>query len=156
MTSELSEAAIEYCKAAVSDFYKNDFELINLDCSERCMMFRIGLYLNKYIESDIRFDGFSVDCEYNRKMDKIKSIENKHIIPDILIHERNSDCNLVVLELKKCGGLISYDKVKLRTLTDSNSSYSYAIGLEIVLYNEWFEIIYFKNGKELTNERVNI
>ena len=32
-------------------------------------------YLNKYIESDIRFDGFSVDCEYNRKMDKIKSIE---------------------------------------------------------------------------------
>jgi len=73
----------------------------------------------------------TVDCEYNRhfgdpkrlKLPTRKALDREiratTVFPDILVHERNTDTNnLVVLELKKPGEDIAYDELKLRAFRE--------------------------------------
>lgn len=87
-------------------FYLNDLYLIRHDVHECALTFRLGLYLQQL------FSGWDVDCEFNRDIcadDGIKRIpirdhgrhKRKDIVPDIIIHKRGIDCNLLVIEAKK-------------------------------------------------------
>jgi len=97
-------------KRAVNDalrlFYLNDLYLIEHDVHECALTFRLGFYLQQI------FTGWDVDCEFNRDIgseDGIKRIpvrdcdgqKRKDIVPDIIIHRRGTDCNLLVIEAKK-------------------------------------------------------
>lgn len=59
--------------AALGRFYHEDRELLGFGdiknaVSERCMVFRIGLYLYENMMQDKtgRFAGLDIDCEYDR------------------------------------------------------------------------------------------
>ena len=69
------------------------------------------------------FDDWNVDCEYNRQQANTKQLEflkvvrkilkdekvrlkpddttSKSVFPDIIVHRRNTDENLLVIEMKK-------------------------------------------------------
>ena len=91
---------------ALRTFYLNDLYLIEHDVHECALTFRLGFYLQNL------FSGWDVDCEFNRDVgspDGIKHLPDwkndeqslKDIIPDIIIHRRGTDCNLLVIEAKK-------------------------------------------------------
>ena len=68
-----------------------DAELFDLGTdgvNEQTITFRLGLYLHGL------FEGYHVDCEYNRIWDKPKACqraEKQSMKPDVIIHRRRSD-----------------------------------------------------------------
>ena len=85
----------------------NDFEILINDVNERTISHRLAIYLESY------FPGWNIDCEYNRNHDDPKRLEIKRrniesddthattVYPDIIIHRRGTNDNLVVIEMKK-------------------------------------------------------
>ena len=103
---------------ALRRFYLNDRYLIDHDVNERALTFRLGLYLQQI------FTGWDVDCEYNKncetlRQNKLLSCRCKFkpefdcvhctreakmqctVFPDIIIHRRGTEHNLLVIEAKK-------------------------------------------------------
>lgn len=84
----------------IDDFYEKDKELLEYQnqyniISERCISFRLGIYFQK------KFSKYNVDCEYNRDMDNVKTIDEKKVYPDIIVHNRKTFNNLIWVEIKK-------------------------------------------------------
>jgi hypothetical protein len=108
---------------AVKDLLKNDGCLLRNDLNERAITHRLAAYLQQ------EFTGWKVDCEYNRNHDDPKKLylpsrnslssDDTHartVFPDIIVHHRNTDENLLVIEVKKSTGRKpeDFDKQKLR------------------------------------------
>ena len=132
---------------ALEHFYLNDRYLIDKNVHERSLTFRLGMYLQQ------EFSGWDVDCEYNRNCqtfhnNKILSVRCVHepqfncegcnnrkkctVFPDIIIHKRGTDQNLLVIEAK-CNAneqQITEDCEKLQAYL-SESTLSYRCGLFI-------------------------
>jgi hypothetical protein len=88
-------------------FFNLDSYLLNNNLNERTISHKLGCYLS------YDFSGWDVDCEYNRNHDNIKRLDfsveqvasddttGKTVFPDIIIHRRATDENLLVIEIKK-------------------------------------------------------
>jgi hypothetical protein len=126
---------------AICTLYGHDGELLDLDASERSLTHRLAIYLAA------EFPGWHVDCEYNRRGREIKRLrvdsdywnlraddtEAKTVFPDIVIHKRMTNENLIVIEAKKATGPDdTKDKEKLRAFTEEQD-YRYEYGLLLKL-----------------------
>lgn len=141
---------------------KNDSFLLENNVNERTISHKFAEYLQQ------EFKEWHVDCEYNRNFDKPKELklpknginwddtEAKTVFPDIIVHIRNTDNNLLVIEVKKSNSSVDeiIDKTKLIAFT--KDPYSYKFGLFIKFYvgkdfkkNVFPSMRWFKNGKEL-------
>ena len=100
---------------ALDIFYVKDKYLIDNDIHERSMTHKLAIYLEEL------FNGYDVDCEYNKnttESKKIYDVEHKiqeikkdteyeykdsiAVFPDIIIHKRGNKLkNLLVIEVKK-------------------------------------------------------
>jgi CRISPR/Cas system-associated exonuclease Cas4 (RecB family) len=77
------------------------------DVNERSLTHKLAEYL------EAGFAGWDVDCEYNRNHETPKVLhlvgsetrtdntDAKTVFPDIIVHERVTDYNLLVIEVKK-------------------------------------------------------
>jgi len=131
--------------------------------SERAIAHRLAVYLEyKLREDGIIQDSHPVvvDCEYNRHLQsqKVHQIPAElvsivkdakrtatpdsdddgfyvfSIAPDIVVHERGSDRNnLLVVEVKKSTNreIPQYDRLKLECFTDKTSGYGYKLGAAV-------------------------
>lgn len=90
--------------AAVELLLRTDDYLFEVGVGERALSHRLGIYL------EANFDGWHVDCEYDRDGVDPKRIvggsgndadEGSRVLPDIVVHRRGPGPNLLVLELKK-------------------------------------------------------
>ena len=120
---------------ALQCFYANDAYLIDKNVHERALTFRLGIYLQ------ILFSSWDVDCEYNRnyqtahnnkllsgRCDKEPRFNCKDcgdrrkctVFPDIIIHQRGTDQNLLVIEAKCNADVqqIDNDKEKIKAYLD--------------------------------------
>ena len=133
--------------AALKDLYTKDIYLIDKNVHERSLTFRLGMYLQR------KFKQWDVDCEYNKNCQAIQgnkfvlvrcnndtkgdcsnctNRKNCTVFPDIIIHQRGSDQNLLVIEAK-CNASVSQiaeDKEKLQAYLDE-STLHYQHGLFI-------------------------
>lgn len=158
---------------ALYHFYKNDLKLIDYKTedkavSERCMVFRIGWYIQNYMSKHAKWSSLDLDAEYNRCFGHPKCMYKQTIdgikekigdaVPDLLIHKRlENEKNLAVFEFKKSG---SYEKSgrendykKLEYFTALTNEYKYKYGFWIVLYkNKKADIHIFINGKEKSDK----
>jgi len=95
--------------------------LLELDLTERALSHHLAVYIAQQIPD------YDVDVEYNRHGGNPKRLDlpprtaldrevrATTVFPDILVHKRDTDKhNLLVLELKKPGGDLKYDELKLR------------------------------------------
>jgi len=125
---------------AIQNFYEQEFDLLTLDVSERAITHRLAIHIEK------EFPGWNVDCEYNRYYDTVKKIrdnenpcktddssdEYKSVYPDIIVHKRNSDCNFLVIELKKENNPVK-DECDLYKLQQYKGDLHYKFGVFIRL-----------------------
>ena len=58
---------------AIATLYHKDFAIIEKQCSERSIVFRLGLYVAQNFETC----GYHVDCEYNRRGAEPKPLRGK-------------------------------------------------------------------------------
>jgi hypothetical protein len=105
----------DVCQAvidALTEFLERDRYLLQVDASERSMAHRLGVYLER------RFAGWNIDCEYNRDGHRPKEVHlgqeadseyGSRVLPDIIVHNRGSDDNLLAVEIKKSTNPIGDD-----------------------------------------------
>jgi hypothetical protein len=88
--------SLDYC---IETFLKNDSNLLALNANEKALTHKFAEYLAN------RFPSWDVDCEYDRLYDEAKKLrihgELARVIPDIIVHHRNTNENLLVIEAKK-------------------------------------------------------
>lgn len=84
---------------SIRRFLEREADLLTLDANERAITHKFAEYLAPC------FADWQVDCEYDRLLEEAKRLrlrgEMKRVIPDIIVHRRNSDDNLLVIEAKK-------------------------------------------------------
>lgn len=142
-------------RICIDILYKNDLFLIENNVSERSISHKLAEYLQ------VELPDWNVDCEYNRMHDQIKVLGGIHecsgqrttdrIYPDIIVHERNTDKNLVVIEIKvdiddEC------DIKKLEKLTSTAGKFSYKVGyfIRFSKEKERYFIRRFQDGREVS------
>ena len=129
---------------ALQCFYSNDAYLIEYQVAERALTHKLAEYLQKL------FPDYNVDCEYNKvgdgdpkRIDLLmaaqqdcpkdcnKCVANKCVVfPDIIVHKRGRDENILVIEAKTAwsGQAQVNDYKKLQALIDSGV-YHYQLGV---------------------------
>ncbi len=88
---------------AINEFILRDSYLLEHDVHEQAISHKLACYVGK------RIDGWHVDAEYNRNLQRPKSLSScGRVRPDILIHRRGlnndgdtKDNNLLIIEVKK-------------------------------------------------------
>jgi hypothetical protein len=107
---------------AVDRLLQHDQQLLDLKACERALHFKIAYYM---AQSPLIRLPLTLDCEYNRHIGNEKRLQlpnrpkSSKAFPDILIHERNTDeNNVLVLEIKRPGQSLSHDGEKLRAFVN--------------------------------------
>ncbi|MFB9887892.1 hypothetical protein [Balneatrix alpica] len=87
------------------EFVTEQHQLLANDSSEQSISHQLA---RKLAEA---FSDYHVDCEYNRDIEKIKrliyaispngSASERNVVPDIIIHRRMTNDNLIAIEVKK-------------------------------------------------------
>lgn len=92
---------------AIECLLVNDRFLLENDLNERTITHWLAIYLQE------AFPGWNVDCEYNRnhydpkriniqaRASRTDNTQGSTVFPDIIVHERNSDNNLLVIDVTK-------------------------------------------------------
>lgn len=120
--------------AGLDLFSRRDSILLELNVNERSIAHKLAEYLQN------EFSDWNVDCEYNRKgsiakeLDGIRYCDEQkrtdRIYPDIIVHIRNTEKNLLVIEVK-VDSTDPCDIKKLQLFTNPRGSYRYCSGLFI-------------------------
>lgn len=116
------EEATNLVSHALDQLIKHDTQLLDLKIGERALHFRIAYYM---AQSQIIKLPLTLDCEYNRHFGNEKQLQlpvlqgPSRVLPDILVHQRNTDeNNMLVLEIKRPGQRLTHDQNKLRAFVN--------------------------------------
>jgi hypothetical protein len=143
----------EKVNAALEALLKNDIFLLQNDVNERSVSHKLAEYLQ------VGFPEWHVDCEYNRDHERTKQLEYtlpsepidslkaRTVYPDIIIHRRSTNHNLLVIEMKKEANIEGddeeKDKNKLRAFLERPYSYQYGLFIAFVSDGtprlDWFQ-----------------
>jgi hypothetical protein len=109
---------------AVEILIEKDSFLLEKDLNERSITHRLAMYLQQLLPN------YDVDCEYNRNHENPKRLklfsndgnlpvndtDGKTVFPDIIVHKRGTDTNILAIEVKKTTSNTddSHDKEKLK------------------------------------------
>jgi hypothetical protein len=140
MTEDMVKKAIQL---SIEKLMLNDLDLLTINANERSISHRIALYL------EIFFNGWNIDCEYNRdgvdpkrlhiEKRKIESdnTDATTVFPDIIVHKRGTDQNILVIEIKKTSSTEKdeYDLGKLSAFK-TELSYQFAVFLKLGVASE--------------------
>lgn len=132
---ELVETAIN---ESIDQLLRSDSELLYIDANERSISHRLALYIEPF------FHGWNVDCEFNRNHDDPKRLDIQRrnirsddvqattVFPDIIVHRRGTDQNLMVVEMKKTTSTEDdgYDLGKLDAFKNQ-LGYQYAVFIKL-------------------------
>lgn len=142
--------------AILPAFFREEADLFGYDVNERSLTHKLAEHLQP------RFPGYHVDCEYNRRGYEQKKLPNpeptdsgnltgKTIYPDIVVHQRGQQDNLLVIEVKKVGNDDrANDIAKLRQLTEAHGGYAYICGLYLIIdcqHGRLAEAMIYMQGK---------
>lgn len=133
---------------ALKKLYQNDYSLITRKCSERSIVFRLGLYLAKSLEPR----ELNVDCEYNKNGDKPKALRGRRFnYPDIIVHKRESnENNLLIVEVKTPNDTQSVhfqnDADKLISFTQEGP-YLYRLGVHVYISATSCCLVWYMDGE---------
>lgn len=160
---------------AKEKFLKDEKEIIRIDINERTLsarlMFHLQILLLENESYKETYKPYSVDCEYNRmneyKIKALKRYENfeiddnsdkiRKIFPDIILHKRKEEDNLIVIEMKKSTSnnkdCKEKDRERLKIMTNLNdpNNFNYTLGVYFEVDttgNNNHIIEFFVDGKE--------
>jgi len=145
-------------KNSVKLIYENDIILLKNNIHEQNISHRLAYYMENllYNYSWFRQSRLSVDVEYNRDIANVKMIDNDNCRPDVIIHERyTNENNIIVVEIKKDNENSSkdFDKLKSFTKITPENQYKYKMGLYLCFStkNKKETYTYFEDGEQKLN-----
>ncbi|WP_338990117.1 hypothetical protein [Fusobacterium animalis] len=167
MNKEIFELMNIFEKAK-EKFLKDEKEIIRIDINERTLSARLMFHLQILLLNEIyqeNYKEYSVDCEYNRRKEIVKILpkeyrelekKDKQIYPDIILHQRNSEKNLMIIEMKKTyssdegGKNENRDRLKFLTSLRKENKYKYLLGVyfEVNKFPDKCKIEFFVKEKK--------
>ena len=153
---------------AKEKFLKEEKEIIEINVNERTLSARLMFHLQTLLLNEIyqeNYKEYSVDCEYNRRKEIVKILpkeyrelekKDKQIYPDIILHQRNSEKNLMIIEMKKTyssdegGKNENRDRLKFLTSLRKENKYKYLLGVyfEVNKFPDKCKIEFFVKEKK--------
>jgi len=134
------QAELDKVISAIREFYQHEAYLLEKDLGERTLTHRMAVHLER------QFDGWEVDCDYNRLGERLLKLPHgsivstddelgKSIFPDIVVHHRAVPENLLAVEVRKAINHqpVEHDHHKLRGLTDPHLWFAYRLGVFLIL-----------------------
>ena len=134
------QAELDKVISAIKEFYAREGFLFEKDLGERTLTHRMAVHLER------QFDGWEVDCDYNRLGERLLKLPHgsiistddglgKSIFPDIVVHHRAVPENLLAVEVRKATNHqpVEHDHHKLRGLTDPHLWFAYRLGVFLIL-----------------------
>ena len=103
-------------QSALQRLVDEDADLFTVDINERSITHRLAVHLTPL------FPEWDVDCEYNRNGHEPKrldfgvqtvetgDVDAKTVYPDVIVHRRGTDHNLLVVEAKKANNAGGTDR----------------------------------------------
>lgn len=89
----------------LDEFVDEQAQLLRNDASEQAISHQLAMKFVPY------FPDWDIDCEYNRRMEVVKrliyavsptgEVYERNVVPDIIIHRRMTNNNLLAVEIKK-------------------------------------------------------
>lgn len=168
--------SLEVIKQKVENALKKlrtkDSFLIAANTNERTISHKLAEYLQ--YEFPDKVSKYKVDCEYNRHRYDIKKLrivdipnegiswaeeDAKTIFPDIIVHERNTDeNNLLVIEVKKASNQRGhqFDMDKLVALTQDEYRYRFGLFLIISMDRTFDKLVWYSEGEIINEEHIPI
>jgi hypothetical protein len=173
-------------RTALRKLHDEEQLLFEIDSSERSITHWLGVYLIGHFPAP-----YKVDCEYNRRGEResknIKELAQRlremgganpdleekvygTVFPDVIVHERTEQNNLLIIETKKSENALSHDydfeKLKIYTTnfaeSPKNLHYTHGLFLEFVtgkksmtLRDLCKTVIWFSKGTQLKKESVD-
>ena len=167
MNKEIFEL-MDIFEKAKEKFLKEEKEIIEINVNERTLSARLMFHLQTLLLSEIyqeSYKEYSVDCEYNRRKEIVKILpkeyrelekKDKQIYPDIIFHQRNSEKNLMIIEMKKTYSLDeggkneNRDRLKFLTSLRKENKYKYLLGVyfEVNKFPDKCKIEFFVKEKK--------
>ena len=167
MNKEIFEL-MDIFEKAKNKFLKEEKEIIEIDINERTLSARLMFHLQTLLLNEIyqeNYKEYSVDCEYNRRKEIVKILpkeyrelekKDKQIYPDIILHQRNSEKNLMIIEMKKTyssdegGKNEKRDRLKFLTILRKENKYKYLLGVyfEVNKFPDKCKIEFFVKEKK--------
>ena len=139
----------EKIEKAVRLLLRNDLFLLANDSDEWTISHKLAEYIQQ------GFPDWHVDVEYNRDKDQVKTLDEEKVRPDIIVHIRNTDSNLLVIEVKKFNNPenTNLDRKRLEKFTSLEGKYRYELGLLAIFYvgNDYQKVPifeYYENGEQ--------
>ena len=84
---------------AIARLFDRDRKLLELDAKEEAIAHALAVYMAPH------FEGLHVDVEYNRMGPHPKRVtwnqKPEYVYPDIIVHVRDTETNVLAIELKK-------------------------------------------------------
>lgn len=111
----------------IKKLIKNDIDLFERDLHEDCISTRLAYYMANGIEDSL--NEIKVDCQYNRNGRETKELDGHNRIPDIIVHERASNRNNIVMIEAKKNQLAQSDTDKINLFLELPYKYMMCIGL---------------------------
>lgn len=144
MTTQIPTAALaSFMDACLCDFIEREWEVIEINTSERNLCVRLANIMRESLPVLLRVhgtclseSGYEIDPEYNRDGGCTKKTDdNSPITLDIAVHKigRGHGHNLIAVEMKKINnkdGKAS-DKQRLQEITKAGGKYGYALGVYV-------------------------
>jgi hypothetical protein len=145
------------CRAIARLLEEDRFLLVN-NVNERSISHKLAEYLQG------EFSEWHVDCEYNRDHHEVKTLKfdmpnvpvddtnAKTVYPDVIVHRRDTDQNLLVIEIKKSSNPESRDRdLRKLELFISQLRYEYAAFIEFATGTEKadYELIFGDDRKDV-------
>lgn len=123
-----SSIIVEKVKRAVRMVLRNDLFLLRITAHELAIAHKLAEYLQH------EFPDFHVDFDYNKREEQPKTLNDADVRPDIIVHIRDTKCNLLIVEIKKSDDPPSEIEEAIGRVNDfiSNEDFKYAFGLVIV------------------------
>jgi hypothetical protein len=168
----------EIVRNGIATLKAKDYLLLKNDISERAISHKLAVYLND------KFPGLDVDCEYNghaksdnnkkyimilrqrikelgklRDSDKDDELLKRSVYPDIIVHKRAKERNLLIIEIKKINNAdAAFDREKVCRYTspEDENHLNYELGALIIFTTGKEEIPHtiewYKDGNKTDEE----
>ena len=98
--------------SALDALFQKDANLLAVNVAEQTIAARLARYLQEH------FPEHDVDVEYNRMGDAPKTVawsdKPEYVYPDIIVHRRRTETNILAIELKKTSNPETKDKDLLK------------------------------------------
>lgn len=131
-------------KIAINELIDKDSFLFHADANERSITHKLAEYIQ------LQFQNWNVDCEYNRNghgdtktLDlpishlTSEDAEARTVFPDIIVHQRGTNDNLLVIEVKKSNNRLgTSEDIKKLMAFKSQLNYQNAVSILIDIEGE--------------------